>query len=337
MSPLKKLFRRQKTTNRRRVLDTYLNDGNLLCLECGVATSLAHVEPLSLVKCAGCRAPMLAPLLIEDYFIVEPIGGGGLATVYRALDRDTFENEVAIKILQPAHRNTPDFVADFQRQSEIHSRIPAHPNVVDYLAHGEQDGHLYQIMERVHGTRLQSRIEREGKIAEPEALDIFDEVIEGLIHIYHHGILYRDLNAGNVMVHGQGHVTLIDFGLSLTVREALLKRSAPTHIDGTMEFIPPERLYGEPEDQRSIVYSLGQVIFFALAGESYFKGKTAERTAARHVSSLRLSYAPALPQGTGEATVAMVEKMIQPRPENRYPTLAEALAEVRHCRGMAEA
>ena len=336
MSPLKKLFQRNKKPVLRRVYDTFMNEGNLLCLECGIATSLAHQEPLGLVKCAGCRAAMLAPLLVDDYFIIEPIGAGGLATVYRALDRETLLNEVAIKILQPAHRDTPDFVADFRREAEIHSQIPPHPNVVTYIAHGEQDGYHYQIMERLFGTRLQSQIERQGKLPESEALEIFDHVTEGLIHIHRHGILYRDVNAGNIMVDVEGHVTLIDFGLSLTVREASLKRPAPKHIDGTMAFIPPERLYGEPEDQRSIIYSLGQVLFFALSGESYFKGNTAERTAARHVSTLRLSYAPSLPQHTRELTVAMIEHMIQPQPEGRHATLEEVQADIRRCRGIAE-
>ena len=324
MAPLRNIIRRFKRNPRTTFPATYFGDGALYCSNCQLVSKRNDLTPLEVIHCPKCNTPMLVPLPLDDFLLFEPIGSGGLASVYKAYHRDAGETVYAVKVLKKQHMSTPDFIHDFIHESDMHGRVAPHPHVVDFITSGHVNTYHYHVMELIEGTSLRSRIKLSGKLDEQIALPILLQVLEGLIHIHRHGVLYRDLNVGNILVDHRGDAVLIDFGLSLLVEEANQRHEKPSHIDGTMEFIPPERLYGEPEDQRSLMYSLGLVMFYVLTAESFIKGSDLKSTAAKHISSLRLAHAPSLPEDVSEHTIALVEAMVQPDPKNRPATLEEA-------------
>ena len=170
-----------------------------------------------------------------------------------------------------------------------------------------------------------------GKIREAEALGLAVQVAAALHHIYRSGVLYRDLNAGNVILRPDGVAKLIDFGLALPAEQARAATRSDS-IWGSSQFIPPERVFQGGEDARSVIYSLGMLMFFMLSGGPYINAPSAVGTVKRHVGVARLAVSPALLPGVSAATIEAVNTMMRPNPAERYQTFEEteaALARLR--------
>lgn len=302
--------------------EVFFEQNGLLCEQCGHVNPLAELEPLTFVPCAKCGFHNFVPCLVSDYLIFEPAGAGGIASVYRAYIQDQPDHLVAVKILKHEHLEHQDIVDAFLEECRIHSQVSAHPNVVQYLDGGFIDDIYYYAMEFVEGERLYRLVEQQGKLAEAEALAVMAQVVAGMRHILGSGFLYRDLNADNVIIKPDGTAVIIDFGLALPIEEAA-RASTRDHIWGTGEFLPPERIYREGEDQVSVIYSLGMLTYFLVTAEMMTKSSSVEGQVKRHISSTRLALTPDRFPGCSDATMDLIVNMIQPDRDARYQSFDE--------------
>ncbi len=309
--------------NPRKYVRSYFSEGTVPCEKCGHAISMDGLAGLSFTRCPKCNYKNFVPLKVGDFLLCIPIGAGGMASAYKAYHRETGDKVYAVKILMEEHIQNESAIASFLGEAEIHKQIPAHPHIVNYIDSGQQDGRYFYAMEFVEGMRLLTRLESKGRFEELEALRILTQVLSALQHIYDQGYLYRDLSAGNVIVNPKGEAVLIDFGLTLPIEEAL--ELEPTKfIDGTVEFIPPERLFRTGEDQASLIYSLGMLAFYMLRGEPLIKASSLVGAAKKHVAKLRVSFTSAMLPECSREVVDIVGRMIRTRHEDRYQTFTEA-------------
>jgi len=321
---MKRLFQRfRKKRGPLKYIEAYFEDGVLLCPKCGKGFDHRGLHPLTFVPCPSCAYSEFVPLRLGDFLLYEPAGAGGMASVYKAYHRQHPDELFAVKVLAESHRDNPESIESFVAEARLHGSVPPHPHIAPYVENGCVDGWYYHAMKFVAGDRLVSRLEEEGKLPELLALRWLDQVLDAIVHIRDNGILYRDVNAANVIIDPDGNAVLLDFGLSLPLEEAAREKGKLKHVDGTAEYMPPERLRGEPEDERSVIYSLGLLLFFMLTGELLVKGKTLSTTAKRHVSKLRLAGTSATVTNVSDAAMGIIEGTVQPDPGERFETLED--------------
>lgn len=243
------------------------------------------------------------------YRLVERLGAGGMAAVYRALDEETLEERepVAVKVLHG--RPSRDAEERFRREAMVCSRLN-HPNLVRILDAGDQDGVLYLAMELVRGQTLRGR---------RASRAVVQEIFAGVGAAHSLGIVHRDLKPDNIMITAQGRVVVMDFGLAR--RDDLVRATATGGVIGTPAYMAPEQIRGEEVDARADQYSLGVMLYEMLAGALPFEGEPLTLLM-KHLSE---SPSP-LP-----APYSPVMRMLEKQPQDRFPSLAaawEALSEV---------
>ena len=219
---------------------------------------------------------------IGGFRIEAEIGRGGMGVVYRA-EQDSPRRKVALKILAPQLANDPSFRERFQRETDAAASIE-HPNVVPIYGAGEADGQLYLAMRYIEGTDLATLIAREGSLGGDRAARICAQVAEALSAAHQRGIVHRDVKPGNVLLDGRDHAYLSDFGL---VRQSEIDTGITKtgQLTGTVDYVAPEQIRGEPVDGRADIYSLGCVLFECLTGEAPFRRDTEVATLYAHLES----------------------------------------------------
>ena len=257
---------------------------------------------------AGCRIEAVA-------------GRGGMGVVYRATEL-ALGRPVALKVVAPARAADPTFGERFGREARLAAAIE-HPNVVPVYAAGEEDGRLFLVMRHVEGTDLHRLLRDEGRLAPARAAAIVEQVAAGLDAAHAAGLVHRDVKPANVLIGlagGREHVYLTDFGL--TVEAASDTRLTTTgQWIGTVDFMSPEQLRGQPVDARADVYALGAVLHAALTGEPPFRRATAPDTIAAHLSAPPPR--PSAVAGVDAAFDAVVGRALAKRPEDRYPSAGD--------------
>ncbi|OQY35997.1 MAG: hypothetical protein B6243_04080, partial [Anaerolineaceae bacterium 4572_5.2] len=208
---------------------------------------------------------------VGSYRIIEKIGHGGMATVYKAyhapLDRD-----VAIKVLHPAFKNDPQFFSRFQREARIVAKLE-HSNIVPVYDFSEHEGEPYLVMRYVQGDTLKPHLQN-GPLLPAEALRLMRPVCNALAYAHDQGVLHRDIKPSNIMLTPDGGVYLTDFGLARMVQAGESTLSQDMMV-GTPQYISPEQAQGERNlDGRTDIYSLGVVLFEMLTGSVPFSGDT---------------------------------------------------------------
>lgn len=223
------------------------------------------------------RKDLSGTLLSGRYRIESRIGGGGMGTVYAALDT-TIGKPVAVKVLHPEMMEGDECVARFRQEVLLTSKI-GHPNLVDVTDYGHDQGLVYFVMELLPGLSLSAWLSRlGGPMPWPEAVDIVLQVCEVLAIIHEHGVIHRDIKPGNIfLAAGSGRmrttVKLLDLGIAKVVDEALaLCDVVPTTrlsrgVPGTPAYMAPEQLMGLPIDARVDIYALGATLYQMLSGK----------------------------------------------------------------------
>lgn len=318
----------RRTLSRKTVAETFFSEQGLLCEQCHTVLPLDGLAPFTFVHCPRCNANLFVPLPIGPFLLFEPLGAGGVASVYKAWHRDRPDELFAVKILKQEHRANKEFIRLFLAEGEIHRQITDHPHIVKYVAGGREDDEYYYAMEFIRGVRLKRWIGDKGRLPEKTGWQLGLELLSALSHIYACGFLYRDLNAGNVMLKSDGHCVLFDFGLTLKIEEAV-RVTPEDHIWGSGEFLPPERVYRKGETASSPIYSLGLLMYFLLSGENFMKSDSARGLAARQVSAVRLTLNPSLLRGCSENTLNVINMMIEPNPKDRFQTFEEVESTVK--------
>ncbi|MEV5070310.1 Stk1 family PASTA domain-containing Ser/Thr kinase [Microbacterium sp. LMI12-1-1.1] len=229
-------------------------------------------------------------VLSGRYRIDEPIGRGGMASVYRGYDL-TLGREVAIKILDRELADDNAFRTRFRLEAQAASRM-AHPTIVRVYDAGEDsltspDGTVrpvpFIVMELVKG-RLLKEIIAAGPVPVTDAVRYVDGILEALEYSHRAGVVHRDIKPGNVMVTDAGQVKVMDFGIARAVSDSSSTVAETTQILGTAAYFSPEQAKGEPVDARADVYSTGVVLYELLTGRQPFRGDSPVAVAYQHVS-----------------------------------------------------
>ncbi|MDW4574398.1 Stk1 family PASTA domain-containing Ser/Thr kinase [Microbacterium sp. M3] len=229
-------------------------------------------------------------VLSGRYRIDEPIGRGGMASVYRGYDL-TLGREVAIKILDRELADDNAFRTRFRLEAQAASRM-AHPTIVRVYDAGEDtrtapDGSLrpvpFIVMELVKG-RLLKDVIADGPVPVTDAVRYVDGILEALEYSHRAGVVHRDIKPGNVMVTDAGQVKVMDFGIARAVSDSSSTVAETTQILGTAAYFSPEQAKGEPVDARADLYSTGVVLYELLTGRQPFRGESPVAVAYQHVS-----------------------------------------------------
>jgi hypothetical protein len=253
---------------------------------------------------AGCR-------------IEEVAGRGGMGVVYRATQLD-LGRPVAIKVIAADRARDPGLRTRFSLEARLAAAID-HPNLVPVHAAGEEDGRLYLVMRYVAGTDLHRALKREGHLAPGRAAKVVAQVAAGLDAAHAAGLVHRDVKPANVLLSSE-HVYLGDFGLSRLQGAGERITESGAWI-GTVDYMSPEHLRGEPCDARSDVYALGCVLFTALTGEPPFRRDTVPQTMSAH-----LHQPPPRPSERAPVPVEfdrVIARALAKHPEDRYPSAGD--------------
>ena len=263
-------------------------------------------------------------LVAGRYEVQGLLGGGSVATVYRALDR-FYDQLVALKVFRPDVRRTPQADSAFRADLTFAQRI-RHRNFCSILECGEHEGLLFLVMEPLSGTSLKERLKRHhnGFPAE-EAFDLGMQITAGLQSVHEAGLIHQDVKPQNVMVDDQGTARLMDMDVAKRWGTAgAITITSVGQLFGTPEYVSPEHARGVPADLRSDVYSLGCVLFELFTGHPPYRAATPVATALKHVHEpIPLEGAKAL--RIPETMLPVFRKALAKNPARRYPT-ARALA-----------
>jgi serine/threonine-protein kinase len=277
--------------------------------------------------------PELSPgTSLGPYAIVELLGAGGMGQVYRA--RDTrLGREVAIKVLPQGLQNDPDALARFTREMKALAAL-SHPSITAIYDVGEHEGIRFAVMELLEGETLRARLRR-GTFPAVEAVSLSSAIAEGLAAAHGKGIVHRDLKPENVFLTSDGRVKILDFGLAGTAArnravsdestEALL--TVPGMIMGTLGYMAPEQVRGEPTDARTDIFALGCLVYEALRGERPFARSTMAESLAAVLRDDPISVARG---GLGSPTLqAVVARCLEKDPARRFQSAQEVAAALR--------
>src|SRR5262245_14074724 len=206
---------------------------------------------------------------LGKYRIVERIRRGGMRTVYKAHD-PMLDRTVALKVISGDIDVTDELRARFFREAQACARL-SHPNVITVYDMGDEDGHLYIVMEFLEGEELRQVIAQKRNVFLEDKLSMMIEVCDGLDYAHKRGIVHRDIKPGNIYVLRDGHVKLLDFGIArIATAEAGLTRTGL--IMGTLRYMSPEQARGRV-DHRSDIFSVGAVFYELLAYRHAFTGE----------------------------------------------------------------
>lgn len=203
--------------------------------------------------------------MLDHYRLVEQIGRGGMATVYRALNTKSGD-EVAIKVLSPTITGDRRFIKRFRREAGLVKRLQ-HPNIVPVLDYGECRGFIFLVMPFVEGETLLDRMVKRG-VNESEASRWIGEIADALLFAHQNGIIHRDIKPSNIMIDRIGKAMLTDFGLARMVEGS--NTLTGSMLMGTPAYVSPEQGKGLKLDERSDQYSLGVVLYQLSTGKLPF-------------------------------------------------------------------
>jgi TolB-like protein/Flp pilus assembly protein TadD len=259
---------------------------------------------------------------LAHYEILEQIGEGGMGIVYRARD-SRLGREVALKLLSAPLLQQRQAALRLQREARSLASLH-HPNVATLFGFEEIDGQGILVMELVRGEDLATILAR-GPLSPEHAREILRQIAEGLAAAHRQGLVHRDLKPANVKITPDGQAKLLDFGLALDVDDTQITQEGATL--GTVAYMSPEQARGEAVDARSDLFSLGVILYQMLSGE---RPLSAENAAALVHRLANLSQAPTVGARLEipEDLARVVERCLQPRREDRYPSVEELLADL---------
>ncbi len=219
------------------------------------------------------------------YEVLAPIGAGGMGEVYRARDTE-LERDVAIKVLPEAVSQNPDRLARFETEAKAVARF-SHPNILDIHDYGREGTVTYSVTELLEGQTLSERLEG-GSLGWRKATEIGEAIADGLAAAHRAGIVHRDVKPSNIFITTDGRVKVLDFGLARyepaddgkgeTAIPTMTRQTDPGTTLGTVGYMSPEQVKGEPADHRADIFSLGCVLYEMVCGRRAFLRDTAAET-----------------------------------------------------------
>ena len=262
-------------------------------------------------------------MLISDrYEIIEKVGSGGMADVYKAKCH-RLNRFVAIKILKAEYSEDKNFVEKFRGEAQSAAGL-SHPNIVNVYDVGDDDGLHYIVMELVEGITLKSFIERKGKLELKEVLGISIQIAQGMEAAHSNHIIHRDIKPQNIIISREGKVKVTDFGIA----KAATSNTITSNAMGSVHYISPEQARGGYSDDKSDIYSLGITMYEMLSGRVPFTGDNTISVALLHIQGEAIPLReldPAIPVSIDK----IVQKCMQKKPERRYSNVTELIKDLR--------
>lgn len=264
----------------------------------------------------------LGKMLDDRYEIIEVIGVGGMAVVYKAMCH-RLNRYVAIKILRDEFAEDEEFRKRFQTEAQAVAML-SHPNIVSVYDVSHTEGIEYIVMELIDGITLMQYMKRKGALSWKEALHFSVQISKALEHAHSKGIVHRDIKPQNIMILRDGAIKVADFGIA-ALESAQEKKSDQTV--GSVHYIAPEQAKGGAPDTRSDIYSLGVVMYEMLTGRRPYDGDTAEKIALQHIAGNPTppsQFNPDIPEELERITLKAMEADIN----RRYQAATELLTDL---------
>ena len=266
---------------------------------------------------------MASRILSGRYELLEKIGDGGMAVVYKGKDK-LLNRFVAIKILRPEFTKDATFVENFKRESQAAAGL-SHPNIVGVYDVGREGNINYIVMELIEGDTLNKIIEKEAPMDYRKVIDISKQVASALRIAHKNKIIHRDVKPHNIMITNDGVVKLADFGIARAVNDATL--STGSKIVGSVHYFSPEQARGNYVDERSDIYSLGIVMYEMLTGKVPLDGDNPVTVALKHINE-EIVPPIELEPGIPPALDRCVMKATSKYQTNRYANADELIQEL---------
>lgn len=263
-------------------------------------------------------------LLAGRYELIEKIGEGGMAVVYKGKDR-LLNRYVAIKILRPEYTKDEQFIESFRRESQAAAGL-SHPNIVGVYDVGQEGNIHFIVMELIDGKTLSEVIKKKGKLEYKEAINITLQVASALSLAHKNQIIHRDIKPHNILITSTGVAKLADFGIAKAVSAATIA-GGNNKIMGSVHYFSPEQARGAYVDERSDIYSLGIVLFEMLTGKVPFDGDNPVSIALMHINDPMPSLTREVP-GIPPQLEKIVNKATEKYQSNRYRNVDEMISDL---------
>ncbi len=297
------------------------------CSICGTPMDVADFEPLSTVVCPVCGESVVVGRFIGEFELLEVMGRGGMGVVYRARDTN-LDRQLALKLLRGDQAQS-GALGELELEAGVTASIN-HPHVVKVFTTGSAAGRFYIAMELVDKGTLDDLLELQGRVAEPQGLEIAVQIAQGLRAAHQHGLIHRDIKPGNILFSDAHTAKIVDFGLAIMEQAA----HGTGEIWGTPYYVSPERLDQKKEDFRSDIYSFGATMFHALAGRPPFEAANATLVALKHLRSHAVSLQAFAPWISG-STAFVINRTLQKDPADRYQSYDELIEHLEYARAEA--
>ena len=267
---------------------------------------------------------MLKPgMFISDrYEIMEKVGSGGMADVYKARDQ-RLNRFVAIKVLKPEYSSDKSFVNKFRGEAQSAAGL-SHPNIVNVYDVGDDNGLHFIVMELVEGITLKRFIEKKSKLEVKEAVGIAIQIAQGMEAAHDNHIIHRDIKPQNIIISRDGKVKVTDFGIA----KATTSNTITSNAMGSVHYLSPEQARGGYSDEKSDIYSLGVTLYEMLSGKVPFAGDNTVSVALLHIQGEAMPLReldPEIPISIDK----IVQKCMQKRPERRYHSASELITDLK--------
>lgn len=263
-------------------------------------------------------------LLAGRYELIEKIGDGGMAVVYKGKDR-LLNRYVAIKILRPEFTKDEQFIENFRRESQAAAGL-SHPNIVGVYDVGKEGNIYYIVMELIEGKVLSQIIKEKGRLDYKEAIHIVRQVASALSLAHKNQIVHRDVKPHNILITNTGVAKLADFGIAKAVSAATIVGGS-NKVMGSVHYFSPEQARGAYVDERSDIYSMGIVLFEMLTGKVPFDGDNPVSIALMHINENIPSVLEEVP-GLPPQLEKIIQKATAKYQSSRYKAIDDMISDL---------
>ncbi|HRR27840.1 MAG TPA: serine/threonine-protein kinase [Victivallales bacterium] len=298
------------------------------CPSCSTVNSILNIQPLTIIKCENCENPLFVPYNIKGFWLYKPLGGGGMSSVYKAFHEKKPELSFAVKILPRDKKNNKYLIDALLREASTGKKFGRHPHLTAVIDYGKYDDEYFSAMEFCEGKRLDLLIEEPTPIPQKLVLLWGLQILSAEQRIYDCGYLFKDLKPQNIIIDPDGNAKLIDYGLCEEIDKDPKEKG--DSVEGSPLYMPPERIVGQQENMSSEIYSLGMVMFHALAKKTYYTATGAYELAHKHIAAIRIAtVASRMPPHVNPAICELLDKMIARNPSDRIQTYKDAAAKIK--------
>ncbi|MDP2310018.1 MAG: protein kinase [Pseudomonadota bacterium] len=265
--------------------------------------------------------------VLDKYEVLQKLGEGATATVYRGRHL-TIGRDVAIKVLHPHLSASSRYRERFNREARAVGRL-SHQNIVSILDYSGQNAEeCYIVTELIDGVTVLELIQQRGRLPSEIAALIGAALASALAFAHREGIIHRDIKPENVMIRRDGRVKLMDFGVARVLDESSITLDGS--LLGSPAYMSPQQALDETLDGRTDIFSLGTVLFHAVTGHVPFSGSNASVILRNIIEANRPDVLELAPQAS-PSIAAVIDRLLQPRPDDRYPTADDASAALLAC------